>query len=117
VLAFPSVEVGWRLAHEAWGQAYPTEGARAALRVGFEQAGLDEIVSFTVPANVRSRAVMERLGMTHDTADDPPSPGPPRAVPDPAPSTCCGVSRTVAQAATGGRPPDGQYGYNVQRGL
>ena len=66
----PAIEVGWRLAPEAWGHGYATEAAREALRFGFEDAGLDEIVSFTVPANVRSRAVMDRLGMTHDPADD-----------------------------------------------
>ena len=66
----PCVEIGWRLAAEAWGHGYATEAARAALRFGFDDVGLDEIVSFTVPANVRSRAVMERLGMTRDPADD-----------------------------------------------
>jgi RimJ/RimL family protein N-acetyltransferase len=66
----PTVEVGWRLAREAWGRGYATEGARAALAFGFEQLGLDEIVSFTVPANRRSRRVMEKLGMSHDPADD-----------------------------------------------
>ena len=66
----PAVEVGWRLAPDAWGNGFATEAAEAALRFGFETIGLDEIVSFTVPANVRSRAVMERLGMTHDLADD-----------------------------------------------
>ena len=66
----PCVEIGWRLAHAAWGQGYATEAARAALRFGFDALGLDEIVSFTVPANVRSRAVMARLGMTRDPADD-----------------------------------------------
>ena len=66
----PAVEVGWRLAQAAWGRGYATEAARAALAFGFDAAGLDQIVSFTVPANVRSRAVMERIGMTHDPADD-----------------------------------------------
>jgi len=66
----PCVEVGWRLAAEAWGHGYATEAARAALTFGFEDLGLDEIVSFTTVANVRSRAVMERLGMTRDPADD-----------------------------------------------
>jgi RimJ/RimL family protein N-acetyltransferase len=66
----PAVEVGWRLAREAWGQGYATEAARVALAFGFERLGLAEIVSFTVPANVRSTAVMERLGMTHDHKDD-----------------------------------------------
>jgi RimJ/RimL family protein N-acetyltransferase len=66
----PAVEVGWRLAREHWGRGYATEAARAALEFGFGSVGLDEIVSFTVPANVRSRTVMERLGMTHDPKDD-----------------------------------------------
>jgi RimJ/RimL family protein N-acetyltransferase len=66
----PAVEVGWRLAAGAWGHGYATEAADAAVRYGFEVIGLDEIVSFTVPANVRSRAVMERIGMSHDPADD-----------------------------------------------
>jgi ribosomal-protein-alanine N-acetyltransferase len=66
----PCVEIGWRLAPEAWGAGYATEGARAALAFGFERLGLDEIVSFTVPDNVKSRAVMERIGLTRDPADD-----------------------------------------------
>ena len=64
----PCIEVGWRLAHPYWGKGFATEGARAALRFGFEKLGLDEIVSLTVPANRRSRAVMERLGMQEDKA-------------------------------------------------
>jgi len=66
----PCVEVGWRLAAEAWGHGYATEAARAALAFGFEVRGLSEILSWTVPANLPSRAVMERIGMTHDPADD-----------------------------------------------
>ena len=62
----PCVEVGWRLAHDFWGQGFATEGARAALRFGFEQLGLEEIVSFTAIGNHRSRAVMGRLGMLED---------------------------------------------------
>lgn len=71
----PAVEVGWRLGRSAWGKGYATEAARAALAFGFEEAGLVEIVSFTTAANVRSRAVMERIGMTHDPADDFDHPG------------------------------------------
>lgn len=66
----PAVEIGWRLARSAWGLGYATEAARAALDYGFDVADLDEVVSFTVPANTRSRAVMERLGMTHEPRDD-----------------------------------------------
>ena len=60
----PAVEVGWRLVPESWGHGYATEAAREAVRFGFEDAGLAEIVSFTAPANERSQAVMRRLGMT-----------------------------------------------------
>lgn len=66
----PCVEIGWRLAAPHWGRGYATEGARAALDFGFAALGLAEIVAFTVPANVRSRRVMAKLGMTHDPADD-----------------------------------------------
>jgi RimJ/RimL family protein N-acetyltransferase len=66
----PAVGVGWRLAREHWGHGYAGEGARAALRFGFDTVGLDEIVSFTAPGNVRSWSVMERIGMTRDPADD-----------------------------------------------
>lgn len=65
----PCVEIGWRLARRFWHQGYATEGAREALRAGFEIAGLDEIVSFTTLSNLRSRAVMERLGMRNANAD------------------------------------------------
>jgi RimJ/RimL family protein N-acetyltransferase len=66
----PAVEVGWRLAREHWGHRYATEGARAALRFGFDELAVDEIVSFTTHGNTRSRRVMERLGMRRDPADD-----------------------------------------------
>jgi len=66
----PCVEVGWRLIAQSWGNGYATEAARAAVAFGFGPLGLQEILSFAVPENVRSRRVMERLGMTHDPADD-----------------------------------------------
>jgi ribosomal-protein-alanine N-acetyltransferase len=66
----PCVEVGWRLAAEFWGRGYATEAARAAAEHGFDQLGLTEIVSYTVPRNWRSRRVMERLGMRHSPLDD-----------------------------------------------
>jgi RimJ/RimL family protein N-acetyltransferase len=66
----PAVEIGWRLAFDHWGKGYATEGARAALDFGFNRAGLDEIVSFTAASNMKSRAVMERLGMHTDPQDD-----------------------------------------------
>jgi RimJ/RimL family protein N-acetyltransferase len=66
----PCVEVGWRLSAEHWNRGLATEGARAVVRHCFDTLGLDEIVSFAVTANIRSRRVMEKLGMTHDPADD-----------------------------------------------
>ena len=66
----PAVEVGWRLAHRHWGQGYAPEAARAAVGDGFGRLGLAEIVSFTAAINDRSRRVMEKLGMTHDPAED-----------------------------------------------
>jgi RimJ/RimL family protein N-acetyltransferase len=77
----PCVEIGWRLAVEHWGQGYATEGARAALAFGFERLELGEIVSFTAVGNVRSRRVMEKLGMAHDPADDFDLPGIPAGHP------------------------------------
>jgi ribosomal-protein-alanine N-acetyltransferase len=66
----PCVEIGWRLAAAYWGKGYATEAAKAAVRLGFERLGLDQIVAFTVPQNQRSRRVMEKLGMTRSEADD-----------------------------------------------
>jgi RimJ/RimL family protein N-acetyltransferase len=66
----PCVEVGWRLPRWAWGRGYASEVARAALRVGFTDLGLEEIVSFTAVPNQRSRAVMRRTGMTRDPGGD-----------------------------------------------
>ena len=66
----PAIEVGWRLARPAWGHGFATEAGAAALRFGFEVLGHGEIVSFTAVRNVRSRRVMEKLGLTHDPADD-----------------------------------------------
>lgn len=70
----PCVEIGWRLARGHWGRGYATEGARAALQVGFERLGLPEIVSFTTLSNRPSRAVMERIGL-RDTGRDFEHPG------------------------------------------
>ena len=66
----PCVEIGWRLAAEYWGRGLATEGARAVVKYGFADLGLEEIVSFTTVGNVRSRRVMEKLGMTCDAADN-----------------------------------------------
>ena len=65
----PCVEIGWRLAAAHWGRGYATEAARASLAAGFQQLGLDEIVSFTALQNRPSRAVMERIGLC-DSGED-----------------------------------------------
>lgn len=66
----PAVEVGWRLAREWWGHGYATEAGRAALGYGFDVALLTEIVATAPVGNQRHRAVMRRLGMHRDPADD-----------------------------------------------
>jgi RimJ/RimL family protein N-acetyltransferase len=59
----PAVEIAWRLSFDHWGRGYATEAARAVIRDGFDRLGLDEIVAVTTLGNVRSRHVMDRLGM------------------------------------------------------
>lgn len=66
----PCVEIGWRIAKKFWGHGYAPEAARVVLKDGFERCGLDEIVSMTTVTNKNSRRVMEKIGMTHDPADD-----------------------------------------------
>jgi len=66
----PAVEIGWRLRSDFWNRGLATEGAREAMRYAFEELDLAGLVSMTVPANLRSRRVMEKLGMTHDRRDD-----------------------------------------------
>jgi RimJ/RimL family protein N-acetyltransferase len=66
----PCVEIGWRLAAAHWNQGLATEGAKAILGHAFDSLHLDEIVSFTVPANLPSRRVMEKIGMSRSPADD-----------------------------------------------
>jgi RimJ/RimL family protein N-acetyltransferase len=66
----PAVEIGWRLGSEYWQQGYATEGARAVLTYGFTHCELTEIIAFTVPENVRSVRVMEKIGMQRDMQGD-----------------------------------------------
>lgn len=68
----PLIEVGWRLSPDWWGLGIATEAAQAALRFAFSTAGLDEVVSFTVPANLPSQAVMQRIGMRYSGVFDHP---------------------------------------------
>lgn len=71
----PVVEVGWRLRRSAWGRGYATEAARACLHYAFDELEREEVVSFTVMGNSRSRAVMERLGMRQIATYDHPIEG------------------------------------------
>lgn len=66
----PAVEIGWRIGQPFWGRGLASEAARRVLDDGFHRLGLIEIVSFTAAINVRSRRVMERIGMTYDERDD-----------------------------------------------
>ena len=66
----PYTDVGWRLARSAWGQGYASEAAAAVMADGFARLGLDEITAITAQINVRSQAVMQRLGMRRDAASD-----------------------------------------------
>lgn len=69
-MPFTGVEVGWRLARSAWGHGYATEAAIVALEHGFASVGLPEILAVTTKTNLRSQAVMRRIGMTYDPAED-----------------------------------------------
>jgi RimJ/RimL family protein N-acetyltransferase len=69
-MPFGGVEIGWRLARAAWGHGYATEAARACVDYGFGKLGLHEILAVAAKGNTRSHAVMRRLGMTHDPAED-----------------------------------------------
>jgi RimJ/RimL family protein N-acetyltransferase len=69
-MPFSGVELGWRLARPAWGHGYATEAGLAALRYGFGTMGLPEVLAATMARNVRSQAVMRRIGMTTDPAED-----------------------------------------------
>jgi RimJ/RimL family protein N-acetyltransferase len=76
----PCVEIGWRLAFPHWGKGYATEAALGSLRIAFEQLDFPEIVSFTAMQNLRSRAVMERIGM-HDSGENFEHPAVPKGSP------------------------------------
>ena len=66
----PCVEIGWRIGAQYWGKGLATEGARAAAEYAFATLRFQELVSFTTVGNVRSRRVMEKIGMMRDPAED-----------------------------------------------
>lgn len=59
----PGVEIGWRIAKEHWGQGFATEAADEVLKFAFETLKLSEVISFTARTNVRSQAVMKKIGL------------------------------------------------------
>jgi len=77
LLGRPVLEIGWRLAAQYWGQGYATEGGRASLAHAFDALGQDEVVSFTTTGNIRSRHVMEKLGLVRRPEEDFDHPGVP----------------------------------------
>lgn len=77
----PCVEIGWRLPATLWGRGLAAEGAKRMAQCASENLDLNDLVSFTVPANIRSRRVMEKLGMTRQAADDFDHPGLPEGHP------------------------------------
>ena len=66
----PATEIGWRLSSKYWGKGYATEAARAVLDYAFNVLNIEQLVSFTTEKNVKSRRVMKKLGMTHNSVDD-----------------------------------------------
>jgi RimJ/RimL family protein N-acetyltransferase len=66
----PAYEIGWRLQVDAWGRGYASEGAAAVMQFAFDHLRFPSVVALTAAINLRSRAVMQRLGMTYDPGDD-----------------------------------------------
>ena len=63
-------DVGGRLRRQAWAHGIASEAATAALHDVFTRVGLAEVMSYTAPDNVRSQAVMHRLGLRRDSSLD-----------------------------------------------
>lgn len=66
----PCIEIAWRLSSEYWGQGYATEGAEVVVDYAFNILKLNEIVSFTAVNNIRSRRLMEKLGMKNNLREN-----------------------------------------------
>lgn len=66
----PALEIGWRLSAQSWGHGYATEAARACMAYAFSKFEFPDLVSFTTHRNMKSIAVMERIGMQRNPADD-----------------------------------------------
>ena len=66
----PAVEVGWRLSPATWGQGYASEAARAAVEWAFAELKPPEVVAITAHSNLKSQAVMRRIGMSPEPHRD-----------------------------------------------
>jgi len=65
----PCVEIGWRVGSAHWGKGYATEAGKACMNFAFDRLDLCEVFAFTSVSNMKSRAVMERLGMVNIEAN------------------------------------------------
>ncbi|MFF5922737.1 GNAT family N-acetyltransferase [Streptomyces flavochromogenes] len=93
-MPFAGVDIGWRLMRSVWGHGYATEAALTCLAFAFD-LGLPEVVASTTVNNLRSQAVMRRIGMTRDPADDFEDPSVPEG-----PLRQCVLYRTPAEMLT-----------------
>ncbi len=66
----PHADIGWRLVRSTWGNGYATEAAAAALQDAFSRCGLREVLAYTAADNLRSQAVMTRLGLRREPSRD-----------------------------------------------
>jgi RimJ/RimL family protein N-acetyltransferase len=66
VAGIHEVEIGWSVVPERWGEGLATELALVSVRTGFEDLGLPTLVAFTLPDNIASRRVMEKVGLAYE---------------------------------------------------
>lgn len=94
----PLREIGWRLPVQSWGHGFAAEAARRLLQYAFDDLGWEEVIAMTAVQNLRSRRVMEKLGMTHRPAEEFDHPRVPEGHP---------IKRHVLYRASGGRRSSG----------
>lgn len=56
----------YSIGKDYWGKGYMTESAKAIIKFGFENAGLDVISAYCYPYNERSKRVLEKCGMMYE---------------------------------------------------
>ncbi|MFO0809949.1 MAG: GNAT family N-acetyltransferase [Gemmataceae bacterium] len=62
----PEVEIGYGFMADVWNRGLATELARESIRIGFESLKVPSLVCFTMPTNLASRRVMEKVGFTYE---------------------------------------------------